>query len=213
MNAERLINAIGNIGDKYVLEYTTDTASQKKKPVFKFSPKWSIAACLAVVVAVTALILPTINKPDTDLEVKMHIFSSYEEFSAVIPDTRIIENLSYIDDVELEIYGAFQDLSIEDATKIENFSHFEIGAKTGDQYVANVNLRLNDVADAEKHIENSALTSKTEINGISVSYAYNSDMEYWDSVVVVDQNYYNILFHSSNEQEFIDFLTILLKTE
>lgn len=213
MNAERLINAIGKISDKYVLEYTTDTAQQKKKSTLRFNSKWSIAACLAIVVAVTALILPTINKPDTDLEVKMHIFSSYEEFSTVVPDTRIIENLSYIDDVELEIYGAFQDVSIEDATKIEHFSHFEIGAKTGDQYVANVNLRLNDVVGAEKHIENGALTSKTEINGISVSYEYNSDMEYWDSVVVVDQNYYNILFHSSNEQEFIDFLTILLKTE
>ncbi len=211
MNAERLINAIGNIGDKYVLEYTTDTASQKKKSVFKFSPKWSIAACLAVFVAVTALILPTINKPDTGLEVKMHIFSSYEEFSAVVPDTRIIENLSYIEDVELEIYGAFQDTSIEDASQKENFSHFEIGVKKGEQYVANIFFRLNDAKGAEKYKENAGLTTETEINGITVSYAYNNDGGYWDSVAVVDQNYYNILFHSSNEQEFIDFFTELLK--
>lgn len=211
MNAERLVNAIGKISDKYVLEYNTDTVQKKKKSTFRFNPKWSIAACLAVVVAVTALILPTLNKPDTGLEVKMHIFSSYEEFSAVVPSTKIIENLSHIDDVELEIYGAFQDTSIEDASKIENFSHFEIGAKKGEQYVANIILRLNDVDGAEKHIENAGLTTQTEVNGITVSYTYNSDAEYWDTVAVVDQNYYNILFHSANEQEFIDFLTELLK--
>lgn len=212
MNAERLINAIGNIGDKYVLEYEADITPQKKKSFFRFSPKWSIAACLAVVVAVTALILPTMIKPDDGtLEVKMHIFSSYEEFSEVMPDTKIVENLSYIDGVELEIYGAFQDVSIEDATKIENFSHFEIGAKTGDQYVANIYLRLNDIDGAEKHIENSALTSKTEINGIPVSYAYNDDGEYWDSVVIVNENNYNIRFYSAEEKDFLEFLTLVLE--
>lgn len=211
MNAERLANAIGKISDKYVLEYNTDTVQKKKKPTFRFNPKWSIAACLAVVVAVTALILPTLNKPDTGLEVKMHIFSSYEEFSEVVPSAKIIENLSHIDHVELEIYGAFQDTSIEDASKIENFSHFEIGAKKGEQYVANIFLRLNDAKGAEKHIENSGLTTQTEVNGITVSYTYNSDAEYWDTVAVIDQDYYNILFHSANEQEFIDFLTELLK--
>lgn len=211
MTAECLINAIGNISDKYVLEYSTDIVQQKKKPKFRFNPKWSIAACLAVVVAVTALILPTINKPDNNLEVKMHIFSSYEEFSAVVPGTEIVENLSHIDGVKLEIYGAFQDLSLEDATKTENFSYFEIWVKDGEQYIANVNLRLNDAVGAKDHIEHSALTNKTEITGVSVSYAYNSDKEYWDSVVVINENYYNILFYSTNEQEFIDFLTILLK--
>lgn len=212
MNAERLIKAIGNIGDKYVLEYETD-ATQKKKKSIKFNSKWSIAACLAVVVAVTALILPTMNEPDTTLEVKMHIFSSYEEFSEVVPDAKIVENLSNIEGVDLEIYGAFRELSIEDATKIENFSHFEIEAKAGEQYIANVNIRLNDVTGAEKHIENAALTSSIEINGLQVCYAYNSGKEYWDSAVVIDGDYYNILFHSANEQEFIDFLTNLLETE
>lgn len=211
MNAERLVSAIGNISDKYVLEYNTDIIQKKKKSTFRFNHKWSIAACFAIVIAVTAIILPTLNKPDIDLEVKMHIFSSYEEFSAVVPSTKVIENLSHIDGVELEINGAFLDTSIEDASKMENFSYFEIGAKKGEQYVANIILKLNDEKGAEKYIENTGLTTKTEVNGIAVSYTYNSDAEYWDSVVVVDQNYYNIVFHSANEEEFITFLMELLK--
>ena len=211
MNAEYLINAIGQISDKYVLEYTIETFEQKKKSVFTFHAKWSIAACLALVVAFTALIYLPINKPNNSvLEMKMHIFSSSEEFFKIMPDTEIVENLSHIDGVELEIYGAFQNPSYEDATKIENFSHFEIGAKIGTQYIASIYLEINAIESAEKHIETHALTSKTEINGIPVSYAYNADLEYWDSVVVIKENFYNILFYSADEKEFLDFLTLVL---
>lgn len=212
MNAEYLINAIGQISDKYILEYTIGTYQQKKKAIFTFNTKWSIAACLAVVVAFTALIYLPINKPDNGvLKMKMHIFSSYEEFSKVMPDTKIVENLSHIDGIELEIYGVFQNPSFEDSTKIENFSHFEIGAKTGTQYIASIHLRINDIDSAEKHIETHALTSETEINGIPVSYAYNADMEYWDSVVIINKYFYNILFYSADEKEFLDFLTLVLE--
>lgn len=212
MNAKRLIDAIGNVSDKYVLEYNADVAPQKKKSTFRFNPKWSIAACLAAVIAITAVIPPILNKRDTNSEMKMHIFSSYDEFSAVVPDSKIIKNLSCVNDVQLEIYGAFKSISIKDAQKARNFSHFEIRAKNGDKYVANIFLTLNDVKGAEKHIKNAGLTTKTKINGISVSYIYNSDMGYWDSVIVVNQNYYNILFHSADEREFIEFLTKLLKS-
>lgn len=211
MNAESFINAIGNIGDKYVLEYETDTIQQKKKSAFKFNPKWPIAACLAGVIAVAALILPTMNNRYNGLEVKMHVFSSYEEFCEILPGIKIVENLTHIDGVELEMYGAFVNPSIENATKAENFSHFEIIAKSSGQLAANINLKLNDVEGAYKHIENAALTNKFEVNGIQVCYAYNSDGEYWDSVIVADHNFYNILFHSPNEQEFIDFITNLLE--
>lgn len=46
-------------------------------------------------------------------------------------------------------------------TKAESFSYFSIEAKVGEQYVATVMLKLNDVADAEKYIDNYALTSET----------------------------------------------------
>ena len=211
MNAEYLIRAIGQISDKYVLEYTIDACPQKKKAIFSFHPKWGIVACLAVVVAFTALIYLPINKPGNSvLEMKMHIFSSYEEFFKIMPDTEFVENLSHIDGVELEIYGVFQNPSYEDTTKIENFSHFEIGAKIGTQYIASIYLEINAIESAEKHIETHALTGQTEINGIPVSYAYNADMEYWDSVVVINENFYNILFYSADEKEFLDFLTLVL---
>ena len=205
MNIEYLINAIGQISDKYVLEYTIDTYPQKNKSILRFNAKWTIAACLAVIY------LP-INKPDNGvLKTKMHIFSSYTEFSKIMPDTKIVENLSHIDDVKLEIYGAFQKPWYGDATKAENFSYFEIGAKKGMQYIANIHLRLNNVDSAEKHIETHALTCTTEINGISVSYAYNADMEYWDSVVILNKNFYNIHFYSADENSFLEFLTLTLE--
>lgn len=211
MNAEHLINAIGQISDKYVLEYTIETFGQKKKAIFSFHPKWGIVACLAVVVAFTALIYLPINKPGNSvLEMKMHIFSSYEEFFKIMPDTEIVENLSHIDGVELEIYGAFQNPSYKDTTKIENFSHFEIGVKIETQYIASIHLEINAIESAEKHIETHALTSETEINDIHVSYTYNADMEYWDSVVIINENFYNILFYSADEKEFLDFLTLVL---
>lgn len=212
MNADRLIYAIGNVSDKYVLEYD-DAVEAKKKSRIRFHPRWSIAACLVLVAAVTALILPYITRPDDSLNIKVHIFSSYEEFSAVVPDIKIVENLSSIDGVELEIYGTLQDVSISDTTKAENFAHFDIEAKVGGQLEAVVTLKLNDVGSAEKYIKTAALTTKTEINGIQVHYAYNKDMEYWDSVVVADQNYFNIRFYSDNEQELLEFLTILLKNK
>lgn len=212
MNIEYLINAIGKISDKYVLEYTIDTYPQKNKSILRFNAKWTIAACLAVVVVFTTLIYLPINNPNNGvLKTKMHIFSSYTEFSKIMPDTKIVENLSHIDDVKLEIYGAFQKPWYEDATKTENFSHFEIRVKKGMQYIASIHLRPNNVDSAEKHIETHALTCKTEINDLSVSYAYNADMEYWDSVVIINKNFYNILFYSTDEKNFLEFLTLTLE--
>ena len=212
MNIEYLINAIGKISDKYVLEYAIDTYPQKKQSILKFNTRWTIVACLAVVVVFTTLIYLPINKPDNGvLETKMHIFSSYTEFSEIMPNSKIVENLSRIEGVKLEIYGAFQNPWYEDATKAENFSHFVIDAKKGMQYIANIHLRLNNVDSAEKHIETHALTCTTEINGISVSYAYNADMEYWDSVVIMNKNFYNIHFYSADEKKFFEFLTLTLE--
>lgn len=212
MNAEYLINAIGKLSDKYVLEYTIDTYPRKNKSILKFNVKWAIVACIAVVVIFTTLIYLPINKPDNSvLKTKMHIFSSYTEFSKIMPNTKIVENLSHIDGVNLEIYGVFQNPCYEDATKTENFSQFEIGAKKGVQYIASIHLRPNNVDSAEKYIETHSLTCKTEINGISVSYAYNADKEYWDSVVIINKNFYNILFYSADENSFLEFLTLTLE--
>lgn len=211
MNAEHLVEAIGNIDDKYILEYAEYIHQEKKKPMFRFN-KWALAACIAAVLAAAALIIPALNKVNNvELIEKAHIFSSYEEFAAVVPNTQIIENLSSIEGVELKIYGVFKDVSMEDASEIENFSRFEILARKGDVLAANVFLSLNDTEGAQNHIIYSGLTNEAVIGGITVYYVYDSNGEYWDSVLVADQNYYNILYHSESEQEMLEFLKELLE--
>lgn len=213
MNAELFINAIGNISDRYVLEYEIEIAPQKKKTFLKFHPKWSIAACIALIVATAALVIPLVNQQTNEfLETKAHIFSSYEEFSTVVPDSNILENLSQIDGIEITwIEGDLRDTSIEDVTKAENFSRFVIEAKASEQSIATVILRLNDADGAETYIKNAALTTTAEINDVQVSYAYNTDMECWDAVVMINEDYYNILCYLPDENEFLEFLTKILE--
>ena len=123
---------------------------------------------------------------------------------------QIIENLASMDGIDVTIYGVFIDTSIEDSTKIENYAWFDVEAKRGNEFVATVQLKLNDKDSAAVYIKNHSLEKETTINGVPIFYAYNSDMEYWDSVLEVKGNYYNVHSYSADEQSFIEFLTIIL---
>ena len=191
-------------------KYIDETLNYKKKSKSPVWVKWgAIAACLCL--AAAAGIFGLKQRADNHGEYKAHIFSSYEEFASVVPDIQIVENLSKLDGLEVTIYGTFNDVSIEDHTKIENYSWFDIKAKQGDKYVAFVHLILNDKNSAAVYIKNNSLVNETVINGEHIFYAYNADAEYWDAVVEVNGNYFNILYYSASERDFIDFISALLK--
>ena len=61
MNANDLINAIGSIDDRYVLAYTAGATPHKRKPVTPLF-RWSAAACVAVVAALSLMLLPTMTR-------------------------------------------------------------------------------------------------------------------------------------------------------
>lgn len=210
MTSKNIFRSMRDIDPQLILDAAPDMPQKKKTSCTRV--KWtSLAACLALIVAVTTMILPTIRNEDHDSgTVKMHIFSSYEEFSGVVPDINVAENICQMDGIEFDIYGAFKDSSIKDATKSENFSHYEFDFRKEGQQIAYMTITPDDIASAEKHIENSALTNEKEINGISVFYVYNPDNEYWDSVIVIGETYYNIFVYAESEQEFVDFLEFAL---
>lgn len=165
-----------------------------------------IVVILALVFAIS---LVACGSNDVIGEYKAHVFSSYEEFDTVVPDMQIIENLANMDGVNVYIEGAFVDMSIEDSTKIEDFAWFDIQAKRGDEFVATIQLKLNDKNSAAVYVKNHSLVHETTIDGVQVFYAYNADMEYWDSVLEFEGNYYNIHSYSADEQSFIEFLTMI----
>ena len=129
---------------------------------------------------------------------------------AVIIAIPFINNPS-MDGIDVTIYGTFVDTSIEDSTKLENYAWFDVEVKRGEEFVATVQLKLNDKNSAAVYVKNHSLVEETTINGVQVFYAYNADMEYWDSVLEVEGNYYNIHIYSADEQGFIDFLNVLLE--
>ena len=207
MNAKMFSDAMSELDTKYVNE----ALSYKKKAKKSIWVKWgAVAACLCLVVA--AGIFGLAQGADGPSEYAAHIFSSYDEFANVVPNIQIIENLSNIDGVDVTIYGSLIDVSIEDHTDIKNYAWFDIGAKQGEKTIAAVRLQLNDKDSAAVYINNNSLVNETTINGEQIFYAYNADMEYWDSIVEVNGNCYNILYYSTSEQDFIDFISVLLKT-
>lgn len=211
MTNKNLLQAMGHIDPKLIADAAPDVP--QKKSTNKTWVKWaSLAACFAVAIIIA---IPFINNPGIENpgEYKAYIFSSYEEFATVVPDMQIIENLENMDGVDVKIEGAFVDMSIEDSTKIENFAWFDIQAKRGDEFVAYIQLKLNDKDSAAVYIKNHSLEKETTINGVQIFYAYNSDMEYWDSVLEVKGNYYNVHSYSADEQGFVEFLTVILGTE
>lgn len=211
MTNKNLLQAMGHIDPKLIADAAPDVP--QKKSTNKTWVKWaSLAACFAVAIIIA---IPFINNPGIENpgEYKAYIFSSYEEFATVVPDMQIIENLENMDGVDVKIEGAFVDMSIEDSTKIENFAWFDIQAKRGDEFVAYIQLKLNDKDSAAVYVKNHSLVHETTIDRVQVFYAYNADMECWDSVLEVEGNYYNIHIYSADEQGFVEFLTVILGTE
>lgn len=209
MTNTNLLQAMGRIDPRLIADAAPD--APQKKSTNKTWVKWaSLAACFALAVIIA---IPFINNPGIDNpgEYKVHIFSSYEEFNTVVPDMQIIENLASMDGIDVTIYGTFVDTSIEDSTKLENYAWFDVEVKRGEEFVATVQLKLNDKNSAAVYVKNHSLVEETTINGVQVFYAYNADMEYWDSVLEVEGNYYNIHIYSADEQGFIDFLNVLLE--
>ena len=208
MKKEDFFDVLGELDDDLVKGAKSAMKENKKRK--SAWVKWgAVAACLCLVVAVG--IIGLAQGIDSPNEYAAHIFSSYEEFASVVPDIQIIENLSKLDGVDVTIYGALIDASIEDHTKIENYAWFDIGAKQGEKTIAAVRFKLNDKDSAAVYIKNYSLVNEKAINGEQLFYAYNADLEYWDSIVEVDGNYYNILYYSASEQDFIDFISVLLK--
>lgn len=209
MTADDLIKVIGIISDKFVIEY--DIATKKKRGKFHipFSCKWLVAACLTVVM-ITSLIAQYMNTSNDMLKRKMYIFSSYKEFSAVVTDAKIVKNLSQIDGIELDIYGAFKDFTTEETTRVEDYDFFNVEAKLEKHLFAELILTLDAADKAEKYIDNAALTTVAVINNVPVHYTYDYDAESWDCVVVLNKDYYRIRYFSDDENELIEFLTIVI---
>lgn len=110
----------------------------------------------------------------------------------------------------MAICGTFVDLSIEDSTKVENYAWFDIEAKHEDNYIATIQLKLNDADSADSYVRNHALTNETEINGEHIFYTYNADMGYWDSIIEREGHFYNVHYYGSEETEFHAFINVLL---
>lgn len=209
MKNTNLLQAMGRIDPKLIEDAAPDSSSQKKS-TNKTWVKWaSLAACLAVAVIIA---IPFINNPgiDNPAEYKAHIFSSYDEFDSIVPDIQIIENLANMDGVNVTIYGTFVDTSIEDSAKIENYAWFDVIAKRGDESFATVQLKLNDNNSAAVYVKTHSLENETTINGVKVFYAYDVDKECWDSILEVEGNYYNVQSYLTDEESFIEFLTVIL---
>lgn len=207
MTSEELYEVLGDINEKYVKD--VKEYHKVKKSVWL---KWSVmAACLCLIVIITTPFLYKDKSAiDSPGESKIHIFSSYDEFANVVPNMRIIEQLVNIDGVDVAICGTFVDLSIEDSTKVENYAWFDIEAKHEDNYIATIQLKLNDADSADSYVRNHALANETEINGEHIFYTYNADMGYWDSIIEMDGHFYNVHYYGSEETEFHAFINVLL---
>ena len=208
MTSKDLYLEFGNI-DLDMVEAAAPTQKIKTKKRNAWTKWFSIAACFAIAMIIA---IPIINnlKIDNPGEYKAHIFSSYDEFNAVVPDIQVIENLANMNGISVTIYGAFVDTSITDSTKLENYAWFDVEAKRGEELFATVQLKLNDKDSAATYVKNHSLVNETTIDGVQVFYAYNTDMEYWDSVFEIDGDYYNLHSYLTDEQGFVKFLFAIL---
>ncbi len=197
VSCDQLIRVIGEINEKYILEYNIG-AIKRKSFVYRLNKtKWLVAASFMVVVLTVVFFIPKNHTSDY----KAHIFDSVTELYSVLPERSLLRNLLISDEYEYKFMGTCNNTEIENFYLYENYSSFNVIISRDDHVVAEISLVPDCAAEAGMYAANNSLLKTITINNFAISYGYDEEGVFV-AVLTAEDDMYTIHFHSPNEKEF-----------
>lgn len=203
MKCEKFIKLIGEIDEKYVMEYL-------EMPIKRFSidnkyiKKMMVVASIMLLIGVIAIQMIN-NQTESAFEYKARNFISYEEFCAVLPENNLLENIERQEEITYHYMGFYENVDSD------KFSTFSVTALRDKKVLTNIEYELSPHVVAERYANLHVLDQIITINGTTIYYAYNVDEEYYEAVFMNGKDFYKVQHHVKNEQEVLEIVKDILE--
>ena len=213
MNCDQLIKTIGEIDERYILEY--DAAVIKGQGLKKTFLKkhWTIAASIALAfAAMISFISSSTGSGNNTLEFTNHYFESRQEFISILPENALLKNITESDNRAFQYIGVCEGGGMEDHFTTETFSSFDVVIYEDGKVLADISFIPDSKESAAKYAANHELTLNEIINDTTVWYSCLSDEEYYfEAVFMFENDLYLIHCYSPAEADILDILNGLLE--
>ncbi len=209
MNCEHLIKAIGDINEKYILEYA-DIYEIKKVYLKKYLKQGiGLVACLVLIIA-SVFTLPMLNLFENQtVKMQSHYFDSYSQFVEVLPENNLLKNISLEKFNEVAFIGNCN-VGNNDYYDTENYSSFEM-VLSKDNITSEIVFTPNSNKDVKSIAENQSLFETITIDTTVVYYSYNIDEEYYEALFMYDSDLYDVRLEEKDENKLFNLIEDMIK--
>lgn len=218
MTGKNIFEAMYDIDSQMLLD-----AAPNKKTSRVWVKVISLAACLVLIVTAIAII-PILKDQENDYTgafsfinntayVRLNYFQSFEEFSEQVLENSIFKDLDIEDGYDITYCAYFPFESMENSTEENEYTNWCIDIKYEDDCNISVNMSLKDKDTVTEYPEKSSLKNMLTINGLTVYYQYNSDMEILEGVFEYNDNPYYITIDGDRIDVLEELMEVLTTGE
>ena len=210
-----ILDAIGKIDDKYILEYEGIQHQEKER---KKKPKkyWAVlAACVAVFVLLGIPILKYGSDQngiyqDTIGHISIHIYDSYTEFEEILPEKSLLQKLDGIAGAKVEYKGVCAGSSSYAPIAITSYRirYTEEGKRP-----AIVEQSVRYRFTAEEIAKTQQYESIRTINNTMVYYGYNRSERRTEAAFMYNGHLYQVGSYDFSETTVWKLVEQLLESE
>ena len=210
MRTMQVLEAIGNIDSRYILEYEE---IENQQQVGKKKPKkyWAVmAACVAIFVLLGIPLVEHISRQDASFPTSMHYYSSYEEFAKLLPKDTLLQKLDGIAGAKVEYFGVCSGSSSYAPIAITSYriSYTEEGKRP-----AIVEQSVRYRFTAEQIAKTKQYESIRTINNTLVYYGYNESERRTEAAFMYDGHLYQVGSYDFSEKTVWKLVEQLLESK
>lgn len=209
MNCEHLIKAIGDINEKYILEYANIYEIKKVYSKKYLKQGMGLVACLVLIIA-SVFTLPMLNLFENQtVKMQSHYFDSYSQFVEVLPENNLLKNISLEKFNEVDFIGNCN-VGNNDYYDTKNYSSFEM-VLSKDNITSEIVFTPNSNKDVKSIAENQSLFETITIDTTIVYYSYNIDEEYYEALFMYDSDLYDVRLEEKDENKLFNLIEDMIK--
>ena len=210
MKVMEILDAIGKIDDKYILEYE-EMENQRKGQNKKQKKQWvALAAGVAVFVLLCIPILQNGFPQDGGYSTTTHSYVSYTAFEEILPQNTLLQKLDGIAGAKVEYIGVCSGSSSYAPIAITSYRirYTEEGKRPA---VVEQSVRFRHTA--EEIAKTQQYESIRTINNIMVYYGYNESEHRTEAVFMYDGHLYQVGSYDFSETTVWKLVEQLLESE
>lgn len=192
MTSEKLIEMLGDIDEKYIIEYSEYSQIQKQY-IQTYMKRCVIAASIILMIGIIALPIIKESLPHNNpVHGKLEIFPTHQEFISILPEENLLKNFTIADKTTYKYVGEYENVNSN------VFSSFSISVFENEKVITTITYELTPTKSAE---ELAALHSlvPTTLNDITIYYKYNENTECYNAVFMNGTALYHVE-HSADEE-------------